>query len=67
MSSLEIKHTEIDVFCDYNIVVTATTVIGQGADSNVFLLKGRPRQSQAGTYACMHGGLTLGQLNLARF
>lgn len=47
---LEIKR-EFDIFQDYNIVVTATTVAGQGSDSAVFILKGRPRpRSPAGIY-----------------
>ena len=49
-TSLEIKRG-FDVFEDYNIVVTATTIAGQGAYSTVFVLEGKPRpQSPAGMY-----------------
>ena len=33
---------DFDSFRTYNVVVTASTVIGEGDDSEIFVLKGRP-------------------------
>ena len=37
----------LDVFRTYNIVLTASTVMGAGTDSTVFVLKGRQRPIQS--------------------
>ena len=51
-TSLEIK-MGFDIFQTYNIVVTASTVAGQGVDSTIFVLVRRPRppSSNAGVIA----------------